>query len=151
MINTKAIYSKFENMEVVFIMERSESRLRDISFRSLKNGCVVTVHNARARKVALLFESDENVIRYQTDVPVKYVDGCIDTKGIRPAFLDDRWRSDFLVEKTDGSKEVYEVTSKSFLERRATVEKYELSRRYWEAQNINKWSLYIVAEEETQW
>ena len=132
-------------------MERMDARVRDISFRSQKNECIVTVHSSIARKLAAEFESDENIIRYHTDVPVHYEDGCIDTTGIRTSYLDDRWKSDFMVERVDGSLEIYEVTSPFLLTKKAIIEKYELSRRYWNSQNINGWTLCIVEEEETKW
>lgn len=132
-------------------MERIEAKVRDISFRSEKNGNVVTVHGSFARKVANIFESDETVLRYQTNVTLEYVEGCIDSTGIRASFLDNRWQSDFMVERIDGSIEVYEVVSKALLDKRAVIEKIEFSRRFWDSQHINKWMLYIVEEEDTKW
>lgn len=118
---------------------------------SLKNGTTISVHNSLARRFAIILENDDTIRSYKTNIPLLELSKWIDKTGIRPAYMDTEWTSDFMIEYNDGMCEVVEVEDAESLEKKATVEKLEISRRYWKANNINSWKIVIYEKGDTAW
>ena len=63
--------------------------------------------------------------------------------GIRKAYFNISWMTDLKIINSDGSIAVREFTSKEDLIKKATIEKLELSRRYWNSFQINDWKIVL--------
>lgn len=72
----------------------------------------------------------------------------IDRVGIRGAYLQAQWTTDFVITAQDGGEAVREIVTVDLLEKRAEIEKLELSRRYWKARGIEDWRLVLTGEAE---
>lgn len=131
-------------------MDKNGKKTRDIKFYSEKNKCMMCVHSAEARAYAGLLENDPMVASYETCVPLDTsLYAHILPVDIRAEYLTIPWASDFLIHFVDGHVGVREiVTDVKSIEKRAAVEKLELSRRYWRAAGVKEWRLVQVLEKE---
>ena len=57
-----------------------------------------------------------------------------------------RWKTDFLIHRTDGTQAVREVVREDELTKATTLEQLELSRRYWEAVGVSDWRVALFRE-----
>ncbi len=70
----------------------------------------------------------------------------IDRIGIRPAYCETEWTSDFLLRYADGRTGVRElVTAVGQLEKRAILERLEFSRRYWSVLDVSDWKVVVIS------
>lgn len=139
------IQSKKENK-----MQKKDAKTREITFSSKKNAAIRSVHSKAMRTVAELLENDEDVIRYETGIEID-TSLISDVTGIRPAYLDEKWISDFRIYYEDGSVRVWEVLEESQSEKKSALEQLEVSRRFWKNQNVNDWNIILATGGETQW
>lgn len=130
-------------------MNKNRKNIRDISFMSKKNGKVIMVHSVIAREVARLLEIDDRVKYYDTDVPLEKVVEKIDTTGLRDAYLTIGWKTDFAIHLVDERVVIVEVETRENLEKKASVEKLEISRRYWKGQ-ADEWKI-VMGDELLKW
>lgn len=79
-------------------------------------------------------ERDRNVAKWTKNhgITIQYVTDAGNVRGYRP---------DFLVEKTDGAKELHEVKGTQFLENPDTIRKHEAARNWCRRRGMN----FIVA------
>ena len=128
-------------------MEHAGKKGREIHFYSEKNEKLVCVHSEAAREYAAVLEKDAAVRayeagkeldreRYRNVLPVD----------IRKEYFDTSWLSDFAVSYVDGRIGVCEIVSEAALEKRATIEKLEFSRRYWAAAAADSWKLIVIGK-----
>lgn len=130
-------------------MNKNRKNIRDISFMSKKNGKVIMVHSVIAREVARLLEIDDRVKYYDTDVQLEKVVEKIDTTGLRDAYLTIGWKTDFAIHLVDERVVIVEVETRENLEKKASVEKLEISRRYWKGQ-ADEWKI-VMGDELLKW
>lgn len=130
-------------------MNKNRKNIRDISFMSKKNGRVIMVHSVIAREVARLLEIDERVDHYDTDVPLEKVAEKIDATGIRDAYLTIGWKTDFMIYLIDERIVIVEVETRENLEKKASIEQLEISRRYWKGQ-ADDWKI-VMGDELLKW
>lgn len=133
-------------------MEKAKGKYRDIKFYSEKNQVVLCVHNKTARAFAAWLERKDIVAAYEVNVPFdnqKLVN--VNPVEIRSLYFQTEWASDFLIHYVDGSKGVREITTVQALQKLATVEKLELSRRYWKMMGIDNWKLVFPKEDDGTW
>lgn len=127
-------------------MEKQMGKIRTIRFFSQKNQEVLIVHSALAKKFAEHLEKDSAVKKYQTNVALENWKEYVSSAGIRKSYLTCEWTSDFLIEDENAQVSVREIVSASDLDKRAEVEKLEISRRYWKSVNVFSWQAVIVEE-----
>ena len=128
-------------------MEKVGQKTRDINFYSEKNGKMICLHSRQARDYAKYLEVQSWVEHYEAGVPLSqklYVH--ISPVGIRSAYFQVPWVSDFLIYFADGRKGIRELVSAGGLQRKNIVEKLEFSRRYWAATDIDGWKVVILPE-----
>lgn len=125
-------------------MRKANVITREIMFISKKDGQKKVVNNDPEYKFAKQLEEDESVSCYYSSVPLENWVGRISLSGIRKAYRETEWLTSFLVEYTDGSKAVYEIVRSYALEKKANIEKLEISRRYWSTVGVDKWQLVVV-------
>lgn len=130
-------------------MNKNRKNIRDISFMSKKNGKVIMVHSVIAREVARLLENDDRVEHYDTDVPLEKVAEKIDTTGLRDTYLTIGWKTDFAIHLADERVVIIEVETRENLQKKASVEKLEISRRYWKGQ-VDDWKI-VMGDELLKW
>lgn len=130
-------------------MNKNRKNIRDISFMSKNNGKVIMVHSVIAREVARLLENDDRVEHYDTDVPLEKVAEKIDTTGLRDAYLTIGWKTDFAIHLADERVVIIEVETRENLQKKASVEKLEISRRYWKGQ-VDDWKI-VMGDELLKW
>lgn len=127
-------------------MDKTESKYRDIQFYSEKNQMLISVHTRDAKTYADILEDSPNVAGYQCLQPLDPAFlGEISRLGIRPDYFEAAWASDFRIENADGSISIREVVPAEHLTRRASVEKLELSRRYWKRLDVDDWKVVVMA------
>ena len=68
----------------------------------------------------------------------------IDRIGIRPAYFETEWASDFLLHYADGRVGVRELVTAKQLQKKADLEKLELSRRYWAVLDVSDWKVVMI-------
>lgn len=127
-------------------MNRAASKSRIIRFYSEKNQCMVSVRSPLARDYAKWLEDQSWVERYETGHELdagRLASVC--PVDIRSSYFQTEWLTDFLIFCADGRKAVREVADLQRLQKRAEIEKLELSRRYWTGLDIGDWR--IVVEE----
>lgn len=131
-------------------MFKKDAKTREITFSSPKNAAIRSVRSKAMRTVASLLEKDEKVIRYETGIPI---DTTLiqDVTGLRPAYLNEKWISDFRIYFNDGSIKIWEVLEEAQSEKKSALEQLEISRRFWKNQNVNGWDIILVTGGETQW
>ncbi len=127
-------------------MDKTESKCRDIQFYSEKNKKLMSVHTREEKIYADILENSPNVAGYQCLQPLDpALLGEISRLEIRPDYFEAAWASDFRIENADGSISIREVVPAEHLTRRASVEKLELSRRYWKRLDADDWKVVIMA------
>ena len=84
--------------------------------------------------------------KYETQIPITINPSSIQLTAIRKTILNTEWVSDFKVEKHNGECYILEVVGESELNRLATVEKLELSRRHWNAEGY-PWKVAVIEGE----
>ncbi len=131
-------------------MKKKDAKTREITFSSKKNAAIRSVHSKAMRTVAELLENEENVIRYETGIEIN-ASLITDVTGIRPAYLKEKWTSDFRIYYEDGSIKIWEVLEEAQSEKKAALEQLEISRRFWKSQNVNNWDIILVTGGEVQW
>jgi len=126
-------------------VEKVGVKTRDIQFYSEKGGVMVKVHSKPARDYAKWLEGEAWVESYEAACPwdmTRYPH--IDRIGIRPAYFETEWASDFLLNYTDGRVGVRELVTAKQLQKKADLEKLELSRRYWAALDVSDWKVVVI-------
>lgn len=126
-------------------MQKRKGSAREISFFSKKCECVISVFGSEARSLAEKLEKDDGVLKYESRVPLLINPSEVSLIGIRSTYLKEDWVSDFLVETIEGNSLIIEAIAEAKLDKKAEIEKLELSRRYWSSKGI-KWKLYIVED-----
>lgn len=130
-------------------MERAGVRTRDIRFWSNKNNSMICVHNRWAKDFAKNLEEWSWVESYEVCVPLNSNHfPHISPVDIRSGYFSEIWTSDFLIHCTDGRKEIRELVQVEQLKRRATIEKLELSRRYWATVDTDSWKIVLIGGRE---
>lgn len=126
-------------------MDKTESKYRDIQFYSEKNKKLMSVHTREGKIYADILENNPNVAGYQCLQPLDpaFLEE-IPRLEIRPDYFEAAWASDFRIENADGSISIREVVPAEYLTRRASVEKLELSRRYWKRLDVDDWKIVIM-------
>lgn len=125
-------------------MDKKGKRTRDISFYSEKNQAMCCVHSAAARRYAGQLEEREDVRGYESNIAWDTAFLVrIDRVDIRGAYLQTDWTTDFRLCFTDGHIGIRELVQREKLQERATVEKLELSRRYWKAHGVTDWKVVL--------
>lgn len=130
-------------------MDKAKTKCRDIMFRSDKNQKVLCVHSAAAREYAKVLEMDSKVVSYEVCVELdreRYP--YVDSVDIRKEYFSMAWATDFKVSYADGHIGICEIAVKSMLEKRATIEKLEFSRRYWSTTEATEWKLILMEKGE---
>ena len=130
-------------------MNKAKEKYRDIHFRSEKNGKVMCVHSAAARSFAKELEEDDTILSYETCVALnrqRYT--YVNALGIRKAYFETEWASDFRLHFLNGSIGIRELVSIEGLTKRSEMEKLEFSRRYWAAENVTSWKIIVIEKEE---
>lgn len=121
-------------------MEKFKSNRRDIQLYSKKNGKLLILHSEKALVYAQRLEENPCVIGYESCVLLE-TEGMarVNPLDIRAEYLhgSTTWESSFLVEHEDSTRGICELVECSeSLQKRAVVEKLELSRRYWAGMGI---------------
>lgn len=128
-------------------MRKFGVKSRDISFYSKKNQGIIRVHCRSARKYAEKLETDLSVKTYLVN---HRLDSAfmsrIDHVDIRKEYFTQDWSTDFVVTMQEGSVLVCELATMKELQSRASIEKLELSRRYWMLKGCDSWKIIIVQE-----
>ena len=128
-------------------MERLGQRTRDINFYSEKNAKMICLHSRLARDYAKYLEAQPWVDRYEAGTPLSQeLYAHVSRVGIRGAYFQVPWVSDFLIYFADGRKGIRELVSAGGLKRKNIVEKLEFSRRYWAATDIDDWKIVLLPE-----
>ncbi len=126
-------------------MEKSCQKARDINIYSEKNGRMVCLHSRQARDYARYLEAQPWVDHYEACTPLSQeLYAHVSRVGIRGAYFQVPWVSDFLIYFADGRKAIRELVSAGGLRRKNVVEKLEFSRRYWAATDIDDWKIVLV-------
>ncbi len=128
-------------------MDKPGKKVRDIRFFSNKNQRIVIVHSEGARAFSKYLEDREEVESYEVgkvldEGRLKTV-SCVDIRG---EYIKQEWSSDFVLKYKDGITGVREIIRPSDLEKRAEVEKLELSRRYWAMLGVVDWKVVVVGK-----
>lgn len=126
-------------------MNKNPSSILDIRFASPKAEDMVVVHLREAVDYAKRLDADDNVLSYETDVPLSDWQKKTNPVGIRKAYLQMGWKSDFLLKLADGTTVIRELVKKADLVKKAVVEQLEISRRYWTSANVG-WAVVVVDE-----
>lgn len=126
-------------------MEKAGIKTRDIQFYSQKNQSMVLIHTRWARDYAKHLEEQSWVESYEAGVPLELKQfSHVNPIDIRPDYFQVEWVSDFLLQYADGRKGIRELVTAEALKKRATVEKLELSRRYWGALDVSDWKIVLL-------
>lgn len=126
-------------------MEKAGKKLREIKFRSDKNGGLLLVHTEEARAYTKYLENHLNIASYEACMPLDVNRlALLPRIDIRGEYFRAEWESDFALVYKDGTKGVREIVKATNLTKRAEVEKLELSRRYWASLGIMDWKIVIV-------
>ena len=128
-------------------MEKIGQKTRNITFYSEKNGKIICLHSRRARDYAKYLEAQSWVERYEAGLPLSQeLYAHVSSVGIRGAYFQVPWASDFLIYFADGRKGIRELVAADGLRRKNIVEKLEFSRRYWSATDIDSWKVVLLPE-----
>lgn len=128
-------------------MEKFGKKTRDINFYSEKNGKMVCLHSRLARDYAKYLETQPWVERYEAGPPLSQeLYAHVSPVGIRGAYFQVPWVSDFLIYFADGRKGIRELVSADGLRRKNIVERLAFSRRYWAATDIDNWMVVLLPE-----
>ena len=128
-------------------MDKPGKKVRDIRFFSEKNQKILIVHSEGARAYSKYLEDREEVESYEVG---KLLDEgrlhMVSRVDIRGEYISQEWTSDFVIKYQDGITGVREIIRPSDLEKRAEVEKLELSRRYWTLMGVKDWKVVVLGE-----
>lgn len=126
-------------------MDKTESKYRDIQFYSEKNEALMSVHSRDVKIYADILENSPHVVKYKCILPLEpgFMEE-VSRLGIRPEYFNTAWASDFWIENADGTTGIREVVPAVQLVKRATVEKLELSRRYWKQLDVGDWKIVVM-------
>ena len=128
-------------------MKKTGQKTRDIRFFSQKNGQMLCLHSRSARDYAKYLEEQAWVERYETGQPLdQNLYSHVSSVGIRGAYFQVSWVSDFLIYFADGRKGIRELVTADDLRRKNVIEKLEFSRRYWAATDIDEWKIVLIQE-----
>ena len=61
-------------------------------------------------------------------------------------FLKQEWTTDFYLRFRDGTVGIREIVQQTALQKRAEVEKLELSRRYWAVLGVVDWKVVVLGK-----
>lgn len=126
-------------------MNRTGAKTRDFQWWSHKNEAMVRVHSKPARDYGRYLEGHPSVERYEAGAVLEMERlPHVSRAGIRKAYFEVEWCSDFRIQFSDGHIGVRELASAASLEKLAVVEKLELSRRYWAAMDISDWKVVLA-------
>ena len=126
-------------------MTKNPSSILDIRFASPKAVDMVVVHLREAVDYAKRLDADANVLSYETDVPLTSWQEKTNPVGIRKAYLQSGWKSDFLIKLADGTTAVRELVKQSDLTKKAVVEQLD-EDRHKEGGNDMGWAVVVVDE-----
>ena len=128
-------------------MDKPGKKVRDIRFYSEKNEKIMIVHSEGARAYSKYLEDREEVESYEVG---KLLDEgrvkMVSRVDIRGEYISQEWTSDFVIKYQDGITGVREIIRPSDLEKRAEVEKLELSRRYWAMLGVANWKVVVLGK-----
>ena len=128
-------------------MDKPGKKVRDIRFFSEKNQKIMIVHSEGARAYSKYLEEREEVESYEVG---KLLDEgrlhMVSRVDIRGEYISQEWTSDFVIKYQDGITGVREIIRPSDLEKRAEVEKLELSRRYWALMGVADWKVVVLGK-----
>lgn len=128
-------------------MEKSNVKGRTIKFLSKKNNCIISVHSRISKRFAEHLETLDHVVGYET---LKLWDQSlydnINPIYIRKDYLSTLWVTDFVIRYVDDSIGVREIVDSQNLYKLSTIERLELSRRYWKIMGITNWKIAIPEE-----
>jgi hypothetical protein len=128
-------------------MDKPGKKVRDIRFFSEKNQKILIVHSEGARAYSKYLEDREEVESYEVG---KLLDEgrlqMVSRVDIRGEYISQEWTSDFVLKYRDGITGVREIIRPSDLEKRAEVEKLELSRRYWTLMGVKDWKVVVLGK-----
>ena len=128
-------------------MEKAGQKTRNINFYSEKNSNMICLHSRHARDYAKYLETQSWVERYEAGAPLSQeLYAHVSPVGIRGAYFQVLWVSDFLIYFADGRKGIRELVAADGLRRKNIVEKLEFSRRYWAATDIDNWKVVLLPE-----
>ena len=126
-------------------MDKPGKKVRDIRFYSEKNQKILIVHSEEARAYSKYLEVREEVESYEAG---KQLDEgrllTVPRVDIRGEYRTQEWCSDFFIMYKDGTTGIREMIRPSDLEKRAEVEKLELSRRYWTLMGVKDWKVVMM-------
>lgn len=126
-------------------MEKSGIKCRKIKFKSRKNNKVLLVHSKEEKKYAEFLEEVENISGYNTLVDLDMtIYNNISHIGIRKEYFETAWVSDFVLIFKNGLLGIREIVAEDKLFKKATIERLELSRRYWEYNGNSNWRIVVV-------
>ena len=128
-------------------MDKPGKKVRDIKFFSEKNQAVIVVHSEEARAYSKYLEDWEEVESYEVN---KRLDEgrlrSVPRVDIRADFLKQEWTTDFYLRFEDGTVGIREIVQPTALQKRAEVEKLELSRRYWTLMGVKDWKVVVMGK-----
>ena len=128
-------------------MDKPGKKVRDIKFFSEKNQAVIVVHSEEARAYSKYLEDWEEVESYEVN---KRLDEgrmrSVPRVDIRADFLKQEWTTDFYLRFEDGTVGIREIVQPTALQKRAEVEKLELSRRYWTLMGVKDWKVVVLGK-----
>ena len=125
-------------------MEELKKRTRRIRFNSDKNNGIVEVNSDAAFHMSKTLEVDEEVVQYLTNVPLdmaKYK--FMEAVGIKKTYFAKQWVTSFKIYRRNGSVSIRELIPQHHLNRPSSIQKLELSRRYWEQEKITDWKIIL--------
>jgi putative heme degradation protein len=128
-------------------VDKPGKKVRDIKFFSEKNQAVIVVHSEEARAYSKYLEDWEEVESYEVN---KRLDEgrmrSVPRVDIRADFLKQEWTTDFYLRFEDGTVGIREIVQQTALQKRAEVEKLELSRRYWTLMGVKDWKVVVMGK-----
>ena len=128
-------------------MDKFKANRRDIQIFSQKNGRLMLLHSEKDLRYSSRLEKDPLVVSYEPCVLLEEEGMArVNPLDIRSEYLDGStmWESSFLVEYEGDTRVIYElIEDAAQLQKRAVVEKLELSRRYWAGMGITDWKVVV--------
>lgn len=130
-------------------MEKTNVKGRKIKYQSLKNDSVLSVTSKNARMYARILEDQKEIKKYEVSKQLdKEIFQQISPVDIRKEYFQTEWTSDFVLYFENEKIAVRELVDKKDLFKRATIEKLEFSRRYWEILKITDWKIVLIGGDE---
>ena len=126
-------------------MEKVGKKTRDIRFKSTRNKCVMVVHSPEVRAYCKYVEELQGLDSYEVS---KALDQgrlrAVPRTEIRGEYFDCEWTTDVYLQYEDGTIGIREVVRRTDLDKRAEIEKLELSRRYWKLFGVTDWKVVAM-------